>query len=145
MRSGMVVVDEELLQHGLHMAAAKDQKVIVHLSAGSANPALRERVRHRPREGQLDDLDAFRPEDLVKAAVNFESRSRSRNLGGESSLLHLPGPIPRLLDQLERFALDPTISPERGLSGEAEDQAPELQVRRAAAPRWPIFRSRTRS
>ena len=38
--------------------------------------------------------------------------------------------------ELEGFALDPTISPARVLAGEAEDQAPELQVRRATAPRW---------
>ena len=42
MRSGMMVVDEELLQHRLQMAAAKDQKVIEHLSAGGVYPALRE-------------------------------------------------------------------------------------------------------
>ena len=38
--------------------------------------------------------------------------------------------------ELEGFALDPTISKARVLAGEAEDQAPELQVRRATAPRW---------
>ena len=42
MRSGIVVVDEELLEHGLQMAAAKDPKVVKHLSAGGGNPALRE-------------------------------------------------------------------------------------------------------
>ena len=36
----------------------------------------------------------------------------------------------------EGFALDPTISPVGVLAGEAEDQGPELQVRRAVAPRW---------
>ena len=42
MRSGIVVVDEELFEHGLQMAAAKDQEVVEHPSAGGANPALRE-------------------------------------------------------------------------------------------------------
>ena len=40
MWSGVVIVDEELLQHRLQMAVAKDQKVIEHFSAGSAYPAL---------------------------------------------------------------------------------------------------------
>ena len=38
--------------------------------------------------------------------------------------------------ELEDFALDPTISPVGVLAGEAEDQAPEHQLTRAAAPRW---------
>jgi hypothetical protein len=37
--------------------------------------------------------------------------------------------------ELDGFALDPTISPAAVLAGEAEDQAAELQGRRAAAPR----------
>jgi hypothetical protein len=41
-----------------------------------------------------------------------------------------------LKTELEGFALDPTISPAGVLADEAEDQAPELQVTRAAAPMW---------
>ncbi len=37
-----VVVDEELIEHGFKMPAAKDEKVIEQLSACGPDPALRE-------------------------------------------------------------------------------------------------------
>ena len=69
-RTRLVVVDQELLDHSLQVAGAKDEQVIEHLSPAGADEPFADRVRLRGPEGQLHDFDAFRTEDLIE--VNGE-------------------------------------------------------------------------
>jgi len=66
-RAGWLVVDQELLDHGLQVAVAEDEQVIEHLSPAGSDEPFAVRVRPRGAEGQLHHFDAFRTEDLIEA------------------------------------------------------------------------------
>ena len=63
----LVIVNQQLLDHGLQVAGAEDEQVIEYLSPAAAGEPFADRVRPRGAEGQLHDFDAFRTEDLVEA------------------------------------------------------------------------------
>ena len=62
MRSGLVVVDQELLENRLKMKSIKDQQVVQHLSASGTHPSLGDRVRPRRPKGKADHFHALASE-----------------------------------------------------------------------------------
>src|SRR5215470_17425432 len=93
----LVIVDQELLDHGLQVAGAEDEQVIEHLSPAGADEPFADRVRPRGREGQLHDFDAFRTEDLIEADGELAVAVAEQELGLEGTFLKPPGQVPSLL------------------------------------------------
>ena len=81
MRPLLVVVAEVLPQDGFEVAPPEHQGPVEAIDASGPHGPLGERVRPGRAHRGLDHFGTFRPEDLVeKLAVNFVSRSRTRNL-----------------------------------------------------------------
>src|SRR5262249_59610818 len=93
----LVIVNQELLDHGLQVAGAEDEQVIEHLSPAGADESFADRVRPRGPEGQLHDFDAFRAEDLIEADGEPGVAFPEKELGRESTILESPGRIASLL------------------------------------------------
>jgi len=93
----LVIVDQELLDHGLQVAGAEDEQVIKHLSPAAADEPFADRVRPRGPEGQLHDFDAFRSEDLIEADGELGVAVPEQELGLEGAVLKPPGQVPSLL------------------------------------------------
>ena len=76
--AGMVIVDEELLEHGLEVAGAEDEQVVQDLSTGGADEAFADRVCPRRLIGELQDCDTLGAEDLIEAGRKLGVSIRSR-------------------------------------------------------------------
>ena len=65
-RSGLVIVAEELTKEALEVTGTEDENVIQKLASHRAHPALGEGIGSGSPEGQPDYLYALALEDLVK-------------------------------------------------------------------------------
>ncbi len=143
-RPGMVVMDQELRQHGLQMAAAKDQQVVEQLSACGAHPALGKGVgAWSPETADLQEeqnVQSLQPGRLDGKEVRGEQLASV--LTDELPPRH-PVPLGRrpqpsaLEDQLHgsmrtapaqfaQLTLDPPITPAGILPGQPKDQLLQL-------------------
>ena len=75
-----VVVLGVLAEHDLEVAPSEDEYPVEALSPGGAHEPLGDGVGPRRPDRGLDDPDALCGEEASKDPVNFESRSRIRNL-----------------------------------------------------------------
>ena len=81
-RSSLVIVLDELLQHPRQVMSPKDQYVIEHLAAGCPDPPFGERIRPRGTIGQAADFDTFASEGLVEAATELGVPIPEHGVGG---------------------------------------------------------------
>src|SRR5262249_25990560 len=93
----LVIVDQELLDHGLQVAGAEDEQVIEHVATAGADEPFANRVRRRGPEGQLHDFDALRTEDLIEADGELAVAVPQQEPGLEGAVLKPPGQAPSLL------------------------------------------------
>ncbi len=119
MRSGLVVVDQELLEDRLKMEAAKDQQVVQQLSAGGTDPAFGDRVRPRRPKGKADHFHPLAAEDLIEASGELSIPVPEQNACVQRAVLQLPGKVAGLLDH-------PVAGRVGGDPGEVDRAATEL-------------------
>ena len=66
MRSALVVIDQELLQHPSQMSFIQDQHLVEALLTKSSNHPLRESMGIGSTIGCANNVDAFRLENVIK-------------------------------------------------------------------------------
>jgi hypothetical protein len=102
MRPMFVVVHGVLAEDGCQVPFAGDEHAVGAFPADGAHPAFSERVRPRRLRRVLMTVMPAAVNTVSKAAVNFASRSRSRNRQRVCSLVEVDQQVPRLLGRPTR-------------------------------------------
>src|SRR5262249_30249311 len=93
----LVIVNQELHEHGVQVAGGEAEQVSERLSPAGADESFADRVRPGGAEGQLHDFDAFRTEDLIEADGELGVAVPQQEPSLEGAVLKPPGQAPSLL------------------------------------------------